>query len=128
MAKSRIRVAVVDDDASVRKALGRLLRSAAFDVVAYSSGAELLEFLDTFRPGCIILDLHMPVMTGLDIQRHLGRIKSRVPIIVITGHDNPQVREEAVALGASAYFAKPIEGDDLMAAIRKATSGIQACQ
>jgi FixJ family two-component response regulator len=119
MAKPRTRVAVVDDDASVRKALGRLLQAAAFDVEAYSSGTELFGSLDSFRPSCIVLDLHMPGLNGLDIQRHLNRIKSQTPVIIITGHDSSKVRKEAIALGASAYFAKPIEGNDLIAAIRQ---------
>ncbi len=119
MAKPNIRVAVVDDDSSVRKALDRLLNAAAFDVATYSSGAELLECLETFRPCCIVLDLQMPVLSGFDVQRQLAERSSRAPVIVITGHDSSMARRESLRLGASAFFAKPVDGSDLIAAIEK---------
>jgi FixJ family two-component response regulator len=125
MAQPRIRVAIVDDDASVRRALRRLLDSAAFEAVSYSSGTDLLESLHIFQPACIVLDLHMPGLGGLDIQRHLACAKSTVPVIVITGHDSAKARAEAFALGARAYFAKPVEGDALIAEIRNVTRDLR---
>ena len=127
MAKFRIRVAVVDDDASVRRALGRLLRTAGFDVETFGSGAELLQALSRFNPDCIILDLHMQEMNGLDVQRHLARIGSPAPVIIITGHDDSKARSEAIALGASAYLAKPIEENLLVTTIEQAVASIKSC-
>ena len=121
MAVPRIRVAVVDDDMSVRKALRRLLNVASFDIGVYSSGTEFLESLASFQPQCVILDVHMPVLNGIDVQRRLYAIKSRIPVIVITGHDSTKARAESLALGASAYFIKPIAAEALIAAIRNAT-------
>lgn len=120
MSGSRIRVAVVDDDASVRKAFGRLLRAATFDVAVFASGHELIKSLDLFRPSCIVLDIHMAGLTGFDLQHYLSRLGCRTPIIIITGHDSPTARADSIALGAAAYFAKPVEGDDLIKEIKKA--------
>jgi FixJ family two-component response regulator len=119
MTTPRPRIAIVDDDKSVRKALSRLLAGAAFEVKAFGSGRDLLESLGSFRPNCLIVDLQMPEMTGLDLQRHLVRSGPNVPVIVITGHDSPSARFESLALGASDYLAKPIDGDVLIASILK---------
>jgi FixJ family two-component response regulator len=113
------RIAIVDDDKSVRKALFRLLDGASFEVRAFCSGRDLLESLGSFRPDCLVLDLQMPEMTGLDLQRHLSRAGPAIPVIVITGHDSPSARSESLALGASDYLAKPIDGDVLIASILK---------
>jgi FixJ family two-component response regulator len=119
MATSRPRIAIVDDDKSVRKALSRLLAGASFEVRAFGSGRELLEGLSSFSPDCLVLDLQMPEMTGLDLQRHLLRTRPAIPVIVITGHDSPSARSESVALGVSDYLAKPIDVDVLIASILK---------
>ncbi|QIG47826.1 response regulator [Nordella sp. HKS 07] len=119
MVKIKDRIAIVDDDAAVRQALRRLLNAAALEAVSYSSGAEFLEALASGEPSCVILDMHMPGLSGLDVQRHLAKSKSTVPVIVITGHDSPLAREEAMALGARAYLAKPVEGRLLIAQLRK---------
>ena len=120
MATFSPRIAIVDDDKSVRKALSRLLGGASFDVRAFGSGPEFLECLDCFRPDCIVLDMQMPEMTGLDLQRHLARVGPDIPVIVITGHDSPSARSESLALGARHYLAKPIDGDLLISFILKA--------
>ena len=122
MTKTRIRVAIVDDDASVRKALTRLLNIAAFEAISCSSGAELMGCLESFKPHCIILDLHMPALGGIEILRQLSQKGSRSAIIIITGHDSPKMHQECIALGAKFYFAKPIDGDELIAAVRKSTA------
>jgi FixJ family two-component response regulator len=124
MATLRPRIAIVDDDKSVRKALSRLLAGAAFEVKAFGSGRDLLETLSSFRPNCLVVDLQMPEMTGLDLQRHLARIGPSVPVIVITGHDSPSARSESLALGASDYLAKPIDGDVLISSILKSLDAV----
>jgi FixJ family two-component response regulator len=120
MEKSRLRVAVIDDDASVRKALKRLLRAANLDADVFASGRQFLETLPSGCPDCVVLDLHMPDMNGLDVQRHLAREGLRVPIVVITGHDEPQTRVQCLSAGAAAYLRKPLDDEALLEAIHRA--------
>jgi FixJ family two-component response regulator len=110
----------VDDDLSVRKALERLLRAAGFDVVIFASAHELFYFLETHHIGCLVLDLHMPGMNGLEVQRRLSQCGYRVPVIVVTGHDEPQSRSQCLSAGAAAYFAKPLDDKALLGAIEAA--------
>jgi len=81
-------VAIVDDDPSVLKALSRLLKSHSFRTSAFTSAAEFLRALPDGLPDCLILDLHMPEMTGLQLQLHLRHSRIKIPTIVITGSDN----------------------------------------
>lgn len=121
MAKIRKRIAVVDDDTSIRRALERLLRAFAFDTQTYGSGPEFLAAVHAFQPDCIILDLHMEGMSGLDVQRHLRRLDLRSPVVVISGHDNPTARTECLAIGASAFLSKPVDGQLLISTIERLT-------
>jgi len=120
MDEQRPRVAVVDDDLSVRKALERLLRAAGFDAVTFASAHEFFYSLEAQRPDCLVLDLHMPGMNGLEVQRRLGQTGVRIPVIVITGHDEPQTREQCLAAGATDYLRKPFNDDELLTAIQRA--------
>src|SRR5688572_24961334 len=104
MARSSNRIAVVDDDASVRKALCRLLRASAFEIQTFESGPHFLKSFDSFRPNCIILDLHMQGMDGLAVQKLLAASGSVVPVIVITGNDSLQTQTECFAAGVQAYL------------------------
>ena len=121
MANGPIRVAVVDDDESIRRALKRLLHALAFDTEAYGSGREFLESYHAFHPDCVVLDLHMEGMSGLDVQRHLQRMATRPPVVVITGHDNPGVRAESLSLGADAFLPKPVDRQLLVSTIERLT-------
>lgn len=116
----RPRVAVVDDDQSVRKALERLLRASGFEAVTFSSAHEFFYFLETRHADCLILDLHMPGMNGLEVQRRLTQSGFRVPVIVVTGHDEPQARTQCLSAGAAAYFSKPFDDKALLHAIEVA--------
>ena len=120
MVKLRRRIAVVDDDPSVRKALARLLRASDLDADAYGSAQQFLESLQTSAPDCLVLDLQMPEMNGLALQRELGRAGIRLPIVVITGHDEPGMQARCLAAGAAAYLRKPLEERTLLAAIEAA--------
>jgi FixJ family two-component response regulator len=113
-------IAVVDDEAPVRKALGRLLRAAGFSVETFASGIEFLGSLQIRRPDCTILDLHLPGLSGLEVQEQLARDKNSLPCIVITGKDEPGVAERVRAAGASAYLKKPLDERVLLAAISSA--------
>lgn len=116
------RIAVVDDDHSVRKALRRLLRSADFDAEAYGSGSEFLRALRTAVPDCAILDLQMPEMTGLELQQRLKDSRVSLPVIVVTGHDEPGMQMRCLKAGAIAYLRKPIDGKALLEAVGRAIS------
>jgi FixJ family two-component response regulator len=113
-------VAIVDDEDAVRRALERLLRSAGLVPRAYASGREFLQSLDEGSPDCVVLDLHMPNITGFDVQDRMSRSGRRVPIIVITGHDTAESRERVRALGAAAYLRKPVGATLLLEAIENA--------
>lgn len=101
-------VVVVDDDASVGRAIKRLLRSVGIAADTYTSGDEFLDVLaatPTYRPDCVILDVQMPGSNGIEVQRSLSG--TDVPVIFITAHDDTAVREAALAAGAKAYLRKP---------------------
>jgi len=121
MVKDRHRVAVVDDDESVRKALQRLLRASDLDADTFASAEDFLASLpQATPPDCLVLDLQMPWMSGLDLQRQVARTRLRLPIVVITGHDEPGMQARCLAAGASAYLRKPFEAGTLLAAIEAA--------
>jgi FixJ family two-component response regulator len=116
------RIAVVDDDPGVLRALGRLLRSANFEVAAYSSGREFLGVEDGGGFECVVLDIHMPEITGFDVQRRLSRRGDVVPVVIITSDDTPDARKRALALGAKHYLCKPIDEAVLLDAINSVGS------
>lgn len=111
-------IAVVDDEASICRALVRLLRSANYRAEGFSSATEFLTSLRTVVPDCLVLDLHMPVMTGIELQEELGRLGKQLPVIIITAHDEPGARDRCLTLGASYYLRKPVECDALLGSIR----------
>jgi FixJ family two-component response regulator len=117
MTPARPLIAVVDDEESVRRALARMLSASQFETEAFASGAEFLDALRTRTPDCAILDYQMPGMNGRDVQRHLARAQIRLPIIVVTAHDQPALREQCLADGAAAYLAKPLQREQLVGTI-----------
>lgn len=115
-----LRVAVVDDELSVRKALGRLLMASNIDVETFASGREFLDSLSSRRPDCVLLDLHMPGLSGLDVQRELTNGGIGVPVVIITAQDDAERRAGCLAAGAAAYLLKPLDERILLDAIGKA--------
>ncbi|MGH6742783.1 MAG: response regulator transcription factor [Bradyrhizobium sp.] len=115
-------IAVVDDDPSVLRALKRLLSAWSYRAETYESARAFLDTLGDGRPDCLIVDLHMPDMTGLELQRHLTRAQIDIPIIVITAHDEEGVRERCRSAGAKALLTKPLQERTLLDAIAKASS------
>jgi len=113
-------IAVVDDEESVRKALSRLLRASGFEVHTYASGAEFLAALAIQWSDCTILDLHLPGLSGFDIQRRLQRERAEMPCIIITGKDEPGNKEKALANGAAAYLTKPLDETILLSTLAAA--------
>jgi FixJ family two-component response regulator len=114
-----IYVAVVDDDESLCRSLGRLLRAAGIQPVTYSSAEEFLA--DTKRPrfDCLVLDIQLGGMSGIELQRRLAGVGEKTPVIFITAHDDPGARAEAEAVGCASFFRKTDSGTDVLAAIRR---------
>jgi FixJ family two-component response regulator len=107
-------IAIVDDEESVRRALARMLSVSAFSVRVFGSGQEFLDSLSSQRPDCVVLDYQMPGLTGRDVQRRLALAQISLPIIVVTAHDQPALREQCLADGAVAYLAKPLHREPLV--------------
>lgn len=121
MTQPTIRVAVVDDELSVRKALARLLSAALFEPKIYSSAREFIDSLRDGKPECLIVDIHMPAFTGLDLQKYLKRANVRIPTIVITAFDDAEIRAQCMSSGAAAFLTKPLHGPTLLEAVTAAT-------
>ena len=120
MAAVRPLLAVVDDEESVRRALARMLSASQFEVDVFASGQAFLDSLRTRLPDCVILDYQMPGLTGRDVQRQLTLAQIPVPIIVVTAHDQPALRERCLADGAVAYLAKPLQRERLVGLVNDA--------
>jgi FixJ family two-component response regulator len=116
-------IAVIDDDASVRRALQRLLRSAGFAVETFATAREFLDAGHSARTTCLVLDIHLPEMSGFQLQEHLAVSGVLIPIVFITAHDNATTRERASRPGATAYLRKPFDQDELIEAIGRIISG-----
>jgi len=110
-------VAVVDDEESIRKSLRRLFMAVDLDAVVYASGQEFLDSLRGRQPDCLVLDLQMPGLTGLEVQRALAGARVRFPTIIITAHDEPETRVRCLAAGVAAYLCKPLHDEMLLDAI-----------
>lgn len=110
-------IAIVDDDESVCKALERLVRSMGMQTSSFLSGDDFLSFIEgvrSFRPDCVILDVQMRGANGLAVQNRLRQRTPSPPVVFITAHDAPGVRERALAGGAAAFLRKPFSDDVLM--------------
>jgi FixJ family two-component response regulator len=120
VATGRNLIAVVDDEEPVRKALSRLIRSAGHQVETFPSGAEFLAQAEALAPDCLVLDLHMPDMSGFEVQARLSRMAAAIPIVVVTGHDIPEAEERVLSAGAAAYLRKPLDAQTLLDTIASA--------
>ena len=113
-------VFAVDDDESVRLALKRLIRSAGLKVETFASAREFLNAGCARRTGILVLDVRMPEMTGLELQKQLARSGAEIPVIFISAHEDSQAVELALAAGAVAFLYKPFDDQDLLTAIDRA--------
>ena len=113
-------VFIVNDDAAVLKSLARLLRSARLDVLAFGSPQEFLERHDPRAPGCLVLDLAMPGLNGLELQAALMAKGSTIPIIFLTGHGDIPTSVQAMKRGALDFLTKPVKDDDLLQSVKAA--------
>src|SRR5690349_18298091 len=115
-------VFVIDDDPFIRASLGNLVRSAGLNVQAFASAHE---FLTTPRPdgaSCLVLDVELPGLSGLDLQQELAKVDVDIPIIFITGHGDIPMTVRALKAGAVEFLTKPCRDEDLLNAIRQATN------
>jgi two-component system, LuxR family, response regulator FixJ len=113
-------VHVIDDDEAVRQALAFQLGSAGIEVRTYESAVVFLRVAPTVRTGCIITDVRMPELSGIDLVRRLRELKLSVPVIVITAHGDIPLAVEAMRLGAADFLEKPFEDEVLLASVRSA--------
>ena len=111
-------VHVIDDDDAARESLEFLLRSANFEVIPYDSGTAFLRSLPQTPFGCIITDVRMPDLSGIELLRRLKDLGVKMPVIVITGHGDVPIAVEAMKLGAADFFEKPFDGDAMVAAVQ----------
>ena len=119
-------VAVLDDDESVRKALVRVLEAAGHTARGFSSGQDFLKSWSFDPPDCLVLDLQMPGLSGVEVQQALNQAGAKFPVIIITAHDAADVgREEAMSHGAVAYLRKPVDARVLVNSVMFATNRIQ---
>ena len=121
MNNRNIYVAVVDDDESVCRSLSRLLRAAHFQPIAYPSAEAFLADKKHPKFDCLVLDIQLGGMSGLELRKRLSAVNDTTPVIFITAHDDPEVREQAEASGCAGFFRKTDSGTDVLAAIRRAT-------
>jgi FixJ family two-component response regulator len=110
-------ISIIDDDDSVRESLRRLMRSVGFAVNVFASAEEFLDSDRLRNTDCLILDVRLPGMSGLELQRHLKTGHSEIPIIFITSYEDDEVRARALNAGAVDYLLKPFNDEDLLNAI-----------
>jgi FixJ family two-component response regulator len=111
------RIALVDDESSVRIALGRLLRVANYEVRAYASGEEFLGALGDEMPDCALLDVHLPGLSGIEVQMRLQISHPQLPVVFITASHDPAIELSAMRAGGLRVLRKPVSGSELLASI-----------
>jgi FixJ family two-component response regulator len=113
-------IAIVDDDPSVRRALARLLRSHGFDTSTHASGADFLASPALHDVECLLLDVHMPGMSGTEVLEAVREAASKLPVVLMTGRYEVDFAQRALDAGASAFLRKPFEEQELLDAIARA--------
>lgn len=120
--ETKLTVYVVDDDASVRQALEMLLNSAGMDVVTFKSADECIQYDLREENACLITDIKMPRISGLELQQKLTERKIKIPVIFLTAFDSEETRNQTKQAGAAGYFRKPVDDQALLDAILWAVS------
>jgi FixJ family two-component response regulator len=120
MTGSAVLIRVVDDDAPFRAAVARLLRAAGYEVALYESGDQLLKDSSGDGPGCILLDVRMPGLDGLELQERLREMDSILPIVFLTGHGDIPTSVKAMKAGAEDFLSKPVSKSTLLEAVERA--------
>ena len=120
MSQSPGTVYIVDDDASVRRAATRLLFAAGFKALAFETAQEFLEYPCPETPSCLVLDVQMPGLTGIELQEQLAGYQPAIPIVFITGHGDIPTSVKAIKAGATDFLSKPVDTESLLSAVRQA--------
>jgi two-component system response regulator FixJ len=118
-------VCLLDDDPSVLQGLSRLFASADLRAEKFSDPEEFLRYVRTHRPAVALVDVHMPQMSGLEVQSRLSQVSPSTRVIIFTGKDDPLVRSTALNAGALAFFTKPFDDDALLTAVRFALASAE---
>ena len=113
-------IAIVDDDEPLREALGSVMKAAGFSPRTFASAEEFLACDDCDDTACLILDVRLPGMSGIELQKQLSRTNSRLPIVFVTAHGDASLRDSLTRAGAAAFFYKPVRSDALLKEIRRA--------
>ena len=113
-------ISVIDDDEAARVAITSLMEALGFTTEAFPSAAEFLAYHNMARTRCLIADVHMPCMTGLELHRHLVQSGRAIPTILITGYPDDNIRYRALSQGVVCYLQKPVDADGLLRCIRAA--------
>jgi FixJ family two-component response regulator len=107
-------ISIVDDDFSVRRAVGRLVKAAGYAVETFATAHEFLDSFPSDRTACLVLDIHLRGMSGFDLEERLRAERVAIPVIFVTAHDDVATRERARGSGAAGYLAKPFDGQALL--------------
>jgi len=113
-------VCVIDDDGSVLRATGRLVMSAGWKVELFGDPEAFLDYARSNQPKAAVIDVDMPIMNGLEVQERLRELSPSTCTVFVSSVTDPAVRDRALSAGASAYYLKPMDGEELLAAIAKA--------
>ena len=122
MRQSNLLVATVDDDRRVRESVQNVLESAGYEAVTFESAEAFLQSGALSSVTCVIADVRLPGMNGTELQRRIRRERQQLPVILITAHDDDDVRRQALRDGAVAFLVKPFDGGDLLEHIARATN------
>jgi FixJ family two-component response regulator len=120
MTVSASAIRVIDDDASWRRSITRLLAASGYEVMSYESAEQFLQADDFSTPGCILLDVRMPSLSGLQLQRSLAAKSHALPIVFLTGHGDIPMSVHAMRAGAEDFLTKPVSSEALLAAVQRA--------
>ena len=125
MVQTRPTIAVVDDDEDVRKSLRRLLRSAGYEAVAFTSAEDYLASMSAFTAACLILDVRLPGQSGIALRQRLTHDQHDIPTVFISAHDNELASARRAAADAVAYLRKPFDAEELLDAVQQALGDCQ---
>ena len=113
-------IAIVDDDEPLRQALGSVMKAAGFSARTFASAEDFLACDDCDDTACLILDVRLPGMSGIELQKQLSKTNSRLPIVFVTAHGDASLRDSLMRAGAAAFLYKPVRSDALLKEIRRA--------
>jgi FixJ family two-component response regulator len=113
-------IAIVDDDEPLREALGSVMKAAGFPINTFASAEEFLDSANRGNTACLILDMRLPGMSGVELQRRLADSDSRIPIVFVTAHGDASLRDLVMKAGAAGFLNKPVRSDALLREIHAA--------